>query len=169
MNELDFQRATIMDRQLRLLVKEFPDLASERKQLRYLLKTYEDKHWAGAEITDLQITESDIAERISEKEFEFARRRKDAIRLRLKELELTQKELGHLLGHGSASYMSELMNGISPFTLDDLVLIHRLLNIDLKLLIPTTLSYQLVGRIKERITKLNNPNLKFKDKEMVLV
>jgi len=45
--ELDFQRALIIDRGMRLLVKEFPGLSADREQLRALLKAYEDKYWVG--------------------------------------------------------------------------------------------------------------------------
>ncbi|BAU53056.1 hypothetical protein MgSA37_01223 [Mucilaginibacter gotjawali] len=51
-SEQEFQKASIIDRRMRLLVKEFPELSSDREQLRALLKAYEDKHWVGQEITD---------------------------------------------------------------------------------------------------------------------
>lgn len=59
-SELEFQRASIIDRQLRLLVKAHPELADERKQLRALLKAYEDQHWAEAEINSQKIEESEF-------------------------------------------------------------------------------------------------------------
>src|SRR5258708_11748557 len=120
-SELVLQRASIIDRRMRLLVMEFPELAEDRKQLRALLKAFEDKHWVEQEITDKKIEESDLAENFAEQERIFLERRKNAIRSKLKEIGLTQKELGAILGHSSATYMSELINGINPFTLNDLV------------------------------------------------
>ena len=37
-NELDFERASIIERKLRLLVKEHPELAEKRYKLRAILK-----------------------------------------------------------------------------------------------------------------------------------
>lgn len=47
-NELEFQRASIIDRQLRLLIKTHPGLAVERGLLRDILKSYEDDHWVNS-------------------------------------------------------------------------------------------------------------------------
>lgn len=158
--ELEFQRASIIDRRMRLLVKEFPELSGNREQLRTLLKAYEDKHWVGKEITEKKIRESDLAEPVAEQERVFLDKRKNAIKSKLKEVGITQKQLGDILGHTSATYMSELMNGINPFTLNDLIVIHQLLNIELETLIPTILSLQVRSRVLGTISKLKNPNLK---------
>jgi len=159
-SELDFQRASIIDRRMRLLVREFPELTEERKQLRALLKAYEDKHWVGQEISDTKVQESDLAVHFAEQERVFLEKRKNAIKSKLKEIGLTQKELGAILGHNSATYMSELMNGINPFTLNDLIVIHHLLNIELENLIPVMLTRQVRSRVLDTIAKLNNPHLK---------
>jgi len=158
-NELDFQRATIMDRKLRLLVQEFPDLAVERNQLRSLLVNYENTHWVNENITDQKVKDSDRAAELAEKEWQFFEARKIAIRSKLKEVGLSQKGLGEILNHTSATYVSELINGINPFTLNDLVVIHTVLNIDLNILIPTILTQQVRNRVINAITKLNNPKL----------
>jgi transcriptional regulator with XRE-family HTH domain len=167
-NEIDFQRASIIDRRIRLLVKEFPELAEDRKQLRALLKAYEDKHWIEQEITDKKVEESDLAEQFAEQERVFLERRKNIIKSKLKEIGLTQKQLGIVLGHSSATYMSELMNGINPFSLNDLVVIHHLLNIELENLIPTMLNRKVRTRVLEIIAKLNNPHLKLEINDFVL-
>jgi antitoxin component HigA of HigAB toxin-antitoxin module len=159
-SELEFQRVSIIDRRIRLLVKDFPGLADERAQLRALLKAYEDKHWLNQEITDKKVEESDQAQHFAEQERVFLDRRKNAIRSKLKEFGITQKQLGDILGHTSATYMSELMNGINPFTLNDLIVIHQLLNIELENLIPTILSQQVRSRLLGTISKLKNPKLK---------
>jgi transcriptional regulator with XRE-family HTH domain len=168
-DELDFQRASVIDRRLRLLVKEFPELTEERKQLRTLLKAYEDKHWVEQEVTDKKVQESDLAVHFAEQERIFLEKRKNMIKSKLKEKGLTQKELGAILGHTSATYMSELMNGINPFTLTDLIVIHHLLNIELENLIPTILTKQVRNRVLETIAKLDNPHLKLlKPNDLVL-
>ncbi|MBB3055658.1 helix-turn-helix domain-containing protein [Mucilaginibacter gotjawali] len=159
-SEQEFQKASIIDRRMRLLVKEFPELSSDREQLRALLKAYEDKHWVGQEITDKKVLESDLAEHLAEQERVFLDKRKNAIKSKLKEVGITQKQLGDILGHTSATYMSELMNGINPFTLNDLIVIHQLLNIELESLIPTTLSQRVRSRVLGTISKLKNPKLK---------
>lgn len=169
-SELDFQRASIIDRQLRLLVKEFPELTQDRKQLRALLKAYEDTHWVEDEITDKKVQDSDLAVHFAEQERVFIEKRKNIIKLKLKEKRLTQKELGAILGHSSATYMSELINGVNPFTLNDLIVIHHLLNIELENLVPTILTRQVRNRVLQTITKLNNPQLKLSEpNDLVLV
>jgi len=85
-NEYDLQKASLLERKLRLMINENPDLKPIRKKL--------------------------------------------------KEFDLTQQDLGVILEHPK-SYMSELMNGVSQFTLKDLVIIHRILGINLNTLIPT--------------------------------
>ncbi len=100
-NELEFERASIIDRQLRLLVNEYPELAPDRERLRTIIKIYEDKHWANAEITDQQVAESGLAGAIAEQENSFNQERKRLIKLKLKQYGLTQKDLGTILGHTS--------------------------------------------------------------------
>jgi hypothetical protein len=52
------------------------------------------------------------------------------------------------------------MNGVSPFTLNDLIVINRLLKIDLTDLIPTTLSHSQRVAIKRSIDKIGSKKLK---------
>ena len=49
------------------------------------------------------------------------------IKERLSFFNLNQKDLGLLLGHKSTTYISELINGVCPFTLRDLTIIHEVL------------------------------------------
>lgn len=158
-DELDFERASVIDRKLRLLIRDFPELSEDRRQLRQIMKSYEDKHWVNAEITDEKIDESDIAGDIAEQERVFIESRKAIIKSKLKELSLTQKELGAILGHNSATYILELINGVNPFTVSDLVIIHRVLSIELEHLIPTTLNLNTRARVLTTMAKLNNPKL----------
>lgn len=160
LNEIDLERAMLLDRKLRLLVKENPALLQERKQLRAIIKEYENRHWSkDAVISDEKLQESDIAEVIVEQERRFLENRKNLIKGKISELGINQQELGILLGH-SKSYISELMNGISPSSNRDLIIIHRLFKIKLEYLIPTIISQKDRSKIKMSILKINKPNLK---------
>lgn len=158
-SELEFERASIIDRKLKLLVIEHPELTDDRNRLLDILYAYETEHWASNRITADQIKENDIAEQIADYENKFYKQRKQLIKSRLKELGLTQKQLGMLLGHSSETYMSELVSGVNPFTLNDLILIHNLLGIVMDRLIPATLNIQTIIKVRSVIAKLNNPKL----------
>jgi hypothetical protein len=71
-----------------------------------------------------------------------------------------------MIGHPK-SYMSELINGVSQFTMKDLVITHRIFGISLNTLIPTYLQSETSEKVKELIKKLNNPKLRLKKKEFV--
>ena len=160
-NELELERALIADRKLRVLSKEDQKYKVIRKKLRDLIEDYENKNWSSTStITEAKIQESDSAEVTAEKERLFIHNRKELIRKKLKLLNLTQQSLGAVLGHNSKSYMSELMNGVSPFSLKDLIVINRLLNIDFANLIPTFLNQSDLEKITASIQKLANPKLK---------
>ena len=62
--------------------------------------------------------------------------------------------------------MSELMNGINPFSLKDLIIIHRIFKIKLELLIPTIIPEKERGRLKSSILKINKPKLKLTKKDL---
>ncbi len=166
-NEYDLKKASLLERKLRLMIDENPDLKPIRKKLRDLIKDYEDREWSDFDkITDSQIEESDKAEEIVNYEQKFISKRKDTIRKKLKDYDMTQQDLGLILGHPK-SYMSELINGVSQFTLKDLVIIHRILGISLNILIPTFLQSETRDKIRESIKKLNKPKLGLKEKETI--
>lgn len=168
-NELDFERALIADRKLRVLSKENPKYKTLRRKLRDLIEDYESKNWSSASrITDKKLKESDLAEAIAEKERQFIENRKELIKSKLKRLDLTQQDFGKILGHKSKSYMSELMNGINPFSLRDLIIINRLLKIDLTDLVPTFLPQTDRNKIKSSIEKLENPKLQLSQDDFAL-
>tara|TARA_R110002049_G_scaffold192535_2_gene361392 strand:+ start:277 stop:837 length:561 start_codon:yes stop_codon:yes gene_type:complete len=168
-NELDFERALIADRKLRVLSKENPKFKSVRKKLRDLIEKYEYQNWsAKSKISDQKLRESDIAELIAEKERLFIQRRKELIRKKLKNLNLTQQDFGKILGHQNKSYISELMNGISPFSLKDLIVINRVLKIKLTDLVPTFLPQKDRIKIRTAIKKLDNPKLKLSKGDLVI-
>lgn len=169
-NELDYERAMIADRKLRILAKENAHFRSLRTKLRTLIEEYEKREWSNLRsVTDKKITESEKYEQIAEQERVFIHTRKQKIKDKLKVFDLTQENLGHILGHKSKTHMSELMNGIKPFTLRDLVLIHRLLKIDIKSLVPVFLSVEDQIRVKSSFEELNKPNIKLQKEDLMLL
>ena len=160
-NELDYERALVAERKLRLLAKEDAQFTTLRHQLRELLESYERSEWADDDsIDDRQLIQSEKAEFIADQERQFLETRKRTIRNRLKQLELTQENLGSILGHKSKTHMSELMNGIKPFTLKDLIIMHRLLKIEMSVLIPVFLSNSDQEKVKLAVSKLDKPKVK---------
>ena len=169
-NELDYDRALIADRKLRLLAKDNPYFKSLRKKLRSIIEIYESLEWKDVEKIDQhKLIESEKAERAAEEERKFLETRKNAIRARLKEFDLTQENLALLLGHKSKTYMSELMNGIKPFTLRDLTIISWVLKIEIKLLVPVFLSNEDQIKVKEAAIQLANPKLKISRKNIIVI
>jgi len=164
-SEYDLQKASLLERKLRLMIDENPDLNPICKKLRDLIKDYEDKEWSDLEcVSDSKVEKLEKAENIINYEQQFINKRKESIRKKLKEFEMTQQELGVLLEHPK-SYMSELINGVSQFTMKDLVIIHRIFGISLNTLISTYLPSETSDRVKESIKNLNNPKLRLKKKE----
>jgi transcriptional regulator with XRE-family HTH domain len=160
-NELDYERALVAERKLRLLAKGDAQFTTLRHQLRELLETYELGEWSDpTSIDDRQLIQSGKAEFIADQERQFMETRKRTIRNRLKQFELTQENLGSILGHKSKTHMSELMNGIKPFTLKDLIIIHRLLKIEISILVPVFLSDSDQKRVKFAVDKLDKPKIK---------
>lgn len=155
-NELDYERALIADRKLRLLGKEDIHFKNLRKKLRGIIENYENKEWSAVEnIDDDKLLESEQAENLAELEKQFLETRKLEIRKKLKALEITQENLASILGHKSKTHMSELMNGIKPFTLKDLIIINRLLKIEISILIPVFLSTEEQTKINKAVEKLD--------------
>jgi transcriptional regulator with XRE-family HTH domain len=166
-NEYDFEKASLLERKLRLMVKERPELKPIRKKIRRLMSDYEQQVWSEIDnVSDELLHESDKAILIIDSERRFLKKRKETIRKKLKDYDITQQDLGVLLGHPK-SYISELMNGISQFTMKDLVIIHRLFDISLKILIPTYLQSDTREKLNNIISKLNKPKLKLRKKDLV--
>ena len=114
-----------------------------------------------------EFDEAETAEQIVEIERRFIAQRKEVIRKKLKTFDMNQTDLAILLGH-KKSYMSELINGVSQFSMKDLVIIHRVLRIDLAKLIPTYLQNETRERIKQSIEQLNKPKLKLTKKDLIM-
>lgn len=62
--------------------------------------------------------------------------------------------------------MSELMNGIKPFTLKDLIIVNRLLKIEITVLIPVFLSIEEQSRVKEAVIKLDKPKMEISREDL---
>ena len=167
-NEYDLQKALLLDRKLRLMVKENSDLKQIHDKLFKLIQDYEAKNWSDSDnIPDNRFDEAETAEQLVEIERKFIAQRKEVIRKKLKSYDMNQTDLAILLGH-KKSYMSELINGVSQFSMKDLVIIHRVLRIDLVKLIPTYLQNETRERVKQTITQLNKPKLRLRKKDLIM-
>ena len=62
--------------------------------------------------------------------------------------------------------MSELINGIRPFSRDDLVVIHRILNIELKDLISPFIKVDTAKHIRKVLIELNRKRLKLNKNDL---
>ncbi len=168
-NELDYERALIADRKLRLLSKESIHFKNLRQKLRKLIEEFEISEWSNVEdLTEEKLIESSKAERIAEFERIFMETRKQEVRKKLKEFDLTQENLAVILGHKSKTHMSELINGIKPFTLKDIVIINRLFKIDIKILVPVFLSNEDQLRVKNAVKSLDKPKIKLNSDDLAL-
>lgn len=166
-NEYDLQKALLLDRKLRLMVKENIDLKPIHDRLFQLIQDYEAKKWSDSEnISEKQFDDSETAEQLVEIERKFIAQRKESLRKKLKSYDMNQTDLAVLLGH-KKSYMSELINGVSQFSMKDLVIIHRVLRIDLAKLIPTYLQNETRERVKQSISQLNKPKLRLRKKDLI--
>jgi len=157
-NELDHERIMLADRQLMHEEVVQPDLRTTRKAISDMIVEYEDRYWSDEnQVTDAQMEESEAAEIQAEKEYAFLWQRRKLILAKLQELSLKQKDLALLLNH-SKSYTSELLNGIRPFSTNDLKLIHLLFQIPLTDLIITIPSQETLSRLETAIDKISSVN-----------
>lgn len=160
--ELECEQVTLAKRYLTLQEENLPDLGTTIQALSNLIIEFEDKCWSDRSlITDAQVEESDAAVIQAEREFVFIKQRRNLILAKLQELSLKQKDLALLLNH-SKSYTSELLNGIRPFSTNDLKLIHLLFEIPLTDLIITIPSVETLSRLETAITKISSSNPKAK-------
>ncbi|OQX77374.1 MAG: hypothetical protein B6D64_08360 [Bacteroidetes bacterium 4484_276] len=161
-SELEFERATSIYGKLRWMVKDDNSLEPVRQHLKFLITQYEKNHWDDElGITDEQVTESDVAEKIVSSESKFIEKRKNLIKGELREIGISQQDLAKLLGH-RPNYMSELMNGVRPFSRDDIVVLHRLFGIEFKDLIPPFLKEEVTNHINLTLGGLKNKKVRLK-------
>ena len=168
-SELEFEKASSLFLQFRVLEKEDDSYASARRHLRDLIKDYERKHWSDENcISESQIKENDLAEAIVRAENEFYQKRKELIKTKLKTAGLNQNDLARILGHRKG-YMSELINGLRPFSKEDLVVINRLFKIEFKDLIPAFIKQERASHIRKTLEALPNSKLKLSKKDFDLL
>lgn len=169
-SELELEQATLADRKLRLLESESQSIKRKRVKLRKLIVEYENKHWSSnSRITKKKIIESNEAEKLVELQEDFFQKRKSIIKSKLKKLGLNQQEFGKILGHRNKSYISELMNGVNPFSLKDLIVISKLLKIELDNLVFKSISVKEQEKIVKTIESMQKPKLKLNKKDFVFV
>lgn len=168
-SELDLERASALESKLRWMIKEDPSLKPLRGHLRELIKAYECAFWLNEQsITDSRIAESDKALELVSYENQFIQKRKMLIKQALEEYGINQQDLAKILGHRK-SYMSELINGVRPFSMNDLVILNRLLKITFDNLILATIQDEVVVHLKDVLTQLNKPDLKLEEPSLDLV
>lgn len=169
-SELVLEQASHADRKMRLLESQNPTIKTKRKKLREMIYDYERKHWSSkSKISQRRIEESDKAELVVLKQEEFIQKRKAIIKSKLSKYNLNQQEFGRILGHKNKSYISELMNGVNPFSLKDIIVISTLLKIDLDDLVFKSISIEEQQKIEKAIISLDNPKLKLNRKEFAFV
>ena len=167
-SELEYERATSIYLKLRLLTKEDKSYQPIREHLRGLITKYEQDNWVDENsITDKQIKESDLAESLVQAENEFYYKRKVLIKEKLKVYSINQNDLAKILGH-QKGYMSELVNGLRPFSKEDIVIINRLLKIKLDNLIPPFIKQDKAKHIKHTLSSLSNNKIKLSIKDLDL-
>ena len=152
-SELKLERASLALRNLRLLSIDQPKLSPLARELSALIRDYETKNWTDyKQVTEKQFKESELAEKLAAKEFKFYKKRRELILKKLKYYGLNQNDLAAFLAHNK-SYTSELLNGIRAFSMNDLIIIHRLFEIRLEDLINTEIPIEVQKRLNEAIEK----------------
>jgi len=83
-SELEYEKASSLFLQLRVLVKNNKSYEPIRNHLRDLIKNYEKDNWSDEDrLSKDQIKESDLAETLVEAENMFSQRRKELIKMKL--------------------------------------------------------------------------------------
>mgnify|MGYP006293325843 CR=1 FL=1 len=168
-NELELEKATFLFLQFRVLEKKDKSYKPHRNHLRKLIKAYEDAHWTNDDsITEDQVRESDLAEALVQAENEFIQKRKELIKNKLKAKGLNQNDLAKILGHRKG-YTSELINGLRPFSKEDLVIINRLLKIKFEDLIPAFIRQERASHIKKALKTMKNNKIRLSRKDIDLL
>ncbi len=167
-SELEYERATSIYLKLRVFIKEDESYKVIRTHLRGLIKKYEHDNWANENsITDNQIIASDLAESLVQAENEFYNKRRELIKKQLNTFGLKQNDLAKILGHRTG-YTSELVNGLRPFSKEDIVVINRLLKIKLDDLIPTFIKHDKALHIRKTLDLLSNNKIKLTKRDFDL-
>ncbi len=167
-SELELEQANALYSRLRSMANGDPFIKNARSHLANLIEAYEDEHWGNDHsISDEQIASNDRAEKIVAAQNTFIQERKKLIRSKLKKYELSQNDLAAILGHRK-NYMSELINGVRPFSKEDIVILHRIFDIPLNKLVDRSIKESVALRLRSVITKLDKPKFKLKDDGLFL-
>ncbi len=169
-SEYEFEKISSLYLQLRKKTKTSDvDYQDERNHLKKLIKEYEHKNWLKEEdISEIQIKESDTAEDLVRKENEFNQKRKELIKKRLKEYSLNQNDLAKILGHRKG-YMSELINGLRPFSKEDIIILNQLLKIKLEDLMPPFIKYSKVIKVKKALSSISKDKVNLKEVSLLQI
>ena len=161
-SELELEQASVLYNKLRLMQKHDASLGPLCRHLAQLIEQYESAHWAHeSQVSEKQLRESEDAEKSVQYREQFIQKRKALIREALKAKGLIQNDLADILGHRK-NYMSELINGLRPFSQEDMLIIHLVLGIKWDDLIVPIVKEPVAQRVLSVIQKLNKPNLKLK-------
>ena len=167
-DELEFEKASSLYLKLRKQAQEDSYYSDIRKHLKLLISKYEQEHWSDeSSITEEQVKESDKAEALVRAENQFNQKRKEQIRRRLKDVGLNQTDLAKILGHRKG-YMSELINGLRPFSKEDIVIINRLLKIRFEDLVPPFIKKDRADHINRALETIPKSNLRLKMRDLNL-
>ena len=159
-DELEFEKASSLYLKLRKQEQKDSYYSDIRTHLKVLISKYEQEHWSDEfSITEEQVRESDKAEALVRAENQFNHKRKEQVRRRLKDVGLNQTDLAKILGHRKG-YMSELINGLRPFSKEDIVIINRLLKIRFEDLVPPFIKKDKADHINKTLESIPKSNLR---------
>ncbi len=168
LSELEHERATSLYLRLRKKEAENDFYIQIRNHLRKLIEKYEQDYWSESlKITDEQVKENDLAEILVRAENEFNYKRKELIKKKLKDSGLNQNDLAIILNHRKG-YMSELINGLRPFSKEDIVIINRLLKINLEDLVPTFIKQDKATHIINALKTMTKSKIRLTKKDFDL-
>ncbi len=166
-SEFEVEQASSLILKFKWMQKENETLKPLRKHLVSLIEEYESEHWSNVDkITDEQVEKSDGAEWFVENHNLFTQRRKEIIRASLKERNLKQKDLAHILGR-SVSYLSEQLNGVRQFSYNDIKILNRTFKIPLAELFDLYMEEEVRNRVAEVIKEYPDANLELNKKDLV--
>jgi len=166
-SELEVEQASSLISKFKWMQKENETLKPLRNHLVSLIEYYENEHWSNVdEITEEQVQKSDDAEWFIENHNIFIKRRKDKIRITLKERKLKQKDLAHILGR-SVSYLSEQLNGVRQFSYNDIKILNRTFKVPLAELFDLYMEEEVRNRVKIVIKEYPEANLELNKDDLV--
>ena len=167
-SELEHEKASSLYLKLRILENEDSSYNQIRGHLKSLIMKYEHSHWSDdSKISDEQVKESDLAEILVRAENEFNQKRKELIKNELMKAGLNQSDLAKILGHRKG-YMSELINGLRPFSKEDILIINRLLKIGFENLFPPFIKQDKVVHIKKTLKSISKSKIRLKKNDFNL-